>query len=401
MNNNNATDRGKNKNDLFTKITKKSLPNLLFRKKKWQIIRDQSHSSQNIFDHNISDKPNKPINLQMQKVKTSNDLDDTNTNFHKYKKNGIWIINKYNYKIKNFQNFMENDKKTQTSMENEEKNNIEPILLMKIEEIKKELEKNESTFIYNQKLMHKQLEEKQNEINLLKNELINEINNKNVEFENKLRENNIHFINTIKEYQRQIESLKNKNQELIEQNYEKEKIIENLEKKNRDQIMQLNDANNRYNILINEKAKDFISDELKQYMDSLNQKIEEQQKEIYAMNEDMTFLNQENRRLKFVTKEIIQARNETEIFFLDALNEAKKDLYKLKKENNKREFFFPTLKQFYDTSQPKVDIRELTPQMREQILRNLFEKINKNYFESYYKELSDIMQNDLSDNDDL
>jgi hypothetical protein len=86
---------------------------------------------------------------------------------------------------------------------------------------------------------------------------------------------------------------------LIEQNYEKEKIIENLEKKSKDQLMQLNDANNRYNILINEKAKDFINDELKQYMDNLNQQIEEQQKEINAMNEDMTYLNQENRRLKF------------------------------------------------------------------------------------------------------
>jgi hypothetical protein len=31
---------------------------------------------------------------------------------------------------------------------------------MEIEKIKKELEKNESVFIYNKKLMHKQLEEK-------------------------------------------------------------------------------------------------------------------------------------------------------------------------------------------------------------------------------------------------
>lgn len=62
----------------------------------------------------------------MQKLKTFNNLDDTN--FHKNKKNRIWIINKYNYKIKNFQNFMENGKKTQTSNENEEKNNIEPLL---------------------------------------------------------------------------------------------------------------------------------------------------------------------------------------------------------------------------------------------------------------------------------
>jgi hypothetical protein len=74
-------------------------------------------------------------------------------------------------------------------------------------------------------------------------------------------------------------------------------------------------------------------------------------------------------------------------------------LYKLKKENNKRGFFFPTLKNFYDMSHPKIDIRELTPQMREQILRNLFEKINKSYFESYYKELNNIMQIDLSDDD--
>jgi hypothetical protein len=79
---------------------------------------------------------------------------------------------------------------------------------------------------------------------------------------------------------------------LIEQNYEKEKIIENLGKKSNDQIMQLNDANKLYNILINEKEKDFISDELKQYMDNLNQQIEEQQNEINAMNEDMTYLNQ-------------------------------------------------------------------------------------------------------------
>ena len=95
MNNNNVSDRGKNKNDLFTKITKNSLPNLLFRKKKWQIIRDQSHSSQNILHNNISDNHNKPINLQMQKLKTSNNLDDAN--FHKNKKNRIWMINKYNY----------------------------------------------------------------------------------------------------------------------------------------------------------------------------------------------------------------------------------------------------------------------------------------------------------------
>ena len=113
----------------------------------------------------------------------------------------------------------------------------------------------------------------------------------------------------------------------------------------------------------------------------------------------MLYINQENRKLKTLTKEIIEARNETEIFFLDALNEAKKDLYKLKKEKDKRGCFFPTLKNYYQISNPKVDIRELTPEMREKILRNLFEKINKGYVEKNFRELSKMIQADLSDID--
>lgn len=69
MNNNNASNRGKNKNDLFTKIKKNSLPNLLFLKKKWQIIRDQSHSSQNILHHNISDNHKKSNKSSNAKIK--------------------------------------------------------------------------------------------------------------------------------------------------------------------------------------------------------------------------------------------------------------------------------------------------------------------------------------------
>ncbi len=395
MNDINSTDRDNNKQELFTKINKNSLPNLLLRKKKWQIIRNKSQSSQNILNQKISPKKN-----QLQKSTSNNNVYETQI----YKNNGMWQNNKYKYKINSYksQNFFENDSKNQTinTKENEEKMNIEPLLLMKIEEIKKELEKNENTFIYNQKLMHKQLEEKENEINIVKNELAKEKNNKNIEFEKRLRENNIKFINNIKEYKRELETLQNKNQELMEQNFEKEKIIENLEIKNKDLISQLNDINNRYNLLINEKSQDIINDEVKQYMEKLNQKIEEQQNEIKTLNEDIIYLNQENRRLKFLTREIIQARNETEIFFLDALNEAKKDLYKLKKEKSIRGCFFPTLKQYYDKSNPKIDIREMTPEMRERILRNLFEKINKGYDENHFKELSNIMEIDLPDNND-
>ena len=83
---------------------------------------------------------------------------------------------------------------------------------------------------------------------------------------------------------------------------------------------------------------------------------------------------------------------------MDALNEAKKDLYKMQKEKNKRGYLFPTLKSYYNVNEPKVDIRDLTPDMREKILRNLFEKINKGYEEDNFKELTNIMQEDLQGN---
>lgn len=42
------------------------------------------------------------------------------------------------------------------------------------------------------------------------------------------------------------------------------------------------------------------------------------------------------------------------------------ELYKQKKEKIKRDCFFPKLKNFYETgNEIKVDIRELTPEIRE------------------------------------
>ena len=270
--------------------------------------------------------------------------------------------------------------------------------MIKIEEIKKELEKNENTFIYNQKIMQKKLEEKENKINFLKSELIKEKNNFKIEYDKIINQNNSNYINTINEFKKENEILQNKNQELMEQNSEKEKIIQILKNKNRDNNFKINEMNNKFNLLLEEKTNNNLEDDIKQYLSDINQKINAQQNEINNLNEEIMYLNQENRRLKYVAKEIIEARNETEIFFLDALNEAKKDLYKIKKEKDKRGCFFPTLKTYYENTHTKVDIRDLTPEMREKILRNLFEKINRTYNEKNFKELSNIMQSDLSEN---
>ena len=182
---------------------------------------------------------------------------------------------------------------------------------------------------------------------------------------------------------------------------EYEKKIENLENKNKNNISKLQEMKKKYDALMKEKTNDLIEDEIKQYINELNSQIDSRQNELNSLNEEMNYLNEENKRLKFLTKEIIEARNETEIFFLEVLNDAKMELYKQKKEKIKRDCFFPKLKNFYEekyrSEDIKVDIRELTPELRETILRNLFQKINEGYNEKNFKELMYIMDEDVSD----
>ena len=185
---------------------------------------------------------------------------------------------------------------------------------------------------------------------------------------------------------------------MIKSDEDEEKIKE-LETKNKKLTEQLNSINKKYNLFITNDEKNVFEDDIKELIKKYDDKLTEDQNEINSLNEEITYLNQENKKLKFLTKEIIEARNETEIFFLEALNEVKRDLYKIKKEKDKRGSFFPTLKKNYETNVVKVDIRALTPEMRERVLRNLFEKINKGYDESKYRELNNIMAVDISDDE--
>jgi chromosome segregation ATPase len=275
----------------------------------------------------------------------------------------------------------------------------ERFLLKKIDEVNKTLEESENIFRYNQKIMKKKLEEKNNEIKKLKTELEEEKIRKKSLYENIYNESKNNFMDDIKQLQKQVEKLTNMNTELSEQNLEYEKKIENLENKNRSNISKLQEMKKKYDSLIQQKTNDLIEDEIKQYINELNSQIDSRQNELNSLNEEMNYLNEENKRLKFLTKEIIEARNETEIFFLEVLNDAKMELYKQKKEKIKRDCFFPKLKNFYEeeygNGDIKVDIRELTPELREKILRNLFQKINAGYDEKNFKELMYIMDEDM------
>ena len=277
--------------------------------------------------------------------------------------------------------------------------NLVNSLQKKINEMENEIEQNGNTFVYNQKIMQKKLNEKESIISKLtkKLETINENNKKDSESNiNNIKKG---FINKIKELTKENNSLRNKNSDLSSKVEESENKIKKLEDKNKVLNEQINELNQKYNIFIINDEKKIFEDDIKELIKRYDDKLIEDQNEINSLNEELHYLNLENKRLKFLTKEIIEGRNETEIFFLDALNEVKRDLYKLKKEKDKRGSFFPTLKKKYENNYIKVDIRALTPEMRERILRNLFEKINKGYDEEKYKELNNIMAADISDDE--
>ena len=276
--------------------------------------------------------------------------------------------------------------------------NTEKFLLLKINEVNKTLEENENIFRYNQKILKKKLEEKENQINNLRSELVKEKIRKQNLFQNEYNENKNNLLDEIKQLQKQVNKLSNMNSELSLQNSEYEKIIKNLENKNKENILKIKQMNKNYNSLIKEKTIDILENEIKQYINDLNIQIESSLNELNSLNEEMSFLKEENKKLKMLSNEIIQARNETEIFFLDVLNDAKIDLYKQKKDKIRKFSFFPRLKNFYEKeNEIKVDIKELSPEMREKILRNLFEKINEGYNEKKYRELNYIMNENIDD----
>ena len=302
--------------------------------------------------------------------------------------------------ISHSQKLFNNEKLTFHSYCINDKNNYknaEKILQKKIDEVNQTLLDNENIFRYNQKIMKKKLDEKNKEIDKLKTELENEKFNKKSFIENIYNESKNNFIDDIKQLQKQIEKLNIKNEELSEQNLEYKEKIENLENKNKINISKLQEVTKKYDLLMQEKTNDKLEEEIKNYIKELNTRLNSSQNELNSLNEQMFFLNEENKKLRFLTKEIIEARNETEIFFLDALNDVKLELYKQKKEQSKRDCFFPKLKSFYEKGIMKLDIRELTPDLREKILRNLFEKINKSYNEKKFRELNYYVDEDTYD----
>ena len=310
--------------------------------------------------------------------------------------------NKYFYKTTSGFNKRPSQSKSSTENENEKTNSIsentnEQDLRQKIEELNNEMNEKDNLFTYNQKIFKKKLEEKDKRIKELE-KLLDEEKLKREQNEEKIKyELNSKFIDSIKELNKKSELNEKKVEELTEKN-EKNKITkEEYKKQIKTLTNQLNHLNQQVTSMFVGNDNKNLDEEIRGFIKDLNEKVITQENEISNLNQELEYVTMENKRLKAITRKIIEQRNETEIFFLDALDDVKKELYLQKKEDVKRGHFFPTLKRNYEGNNLRVDIRALTPEMREKILRNLFEKINKGHEPSNYKELNNIMSMDINE----
>ena len=380
------------KNSDYSNIYKNNQESSNFTNYQKKILLSNINLAKKNFNLKKTQSPNKISNLKLTKFKINSDnrsdsqyilSNDTNLKF-----NNIKLIR--NSRSQNLLNSVKSTKKNYlNSVDYSKDKNTERIFLLKIDEVNKTLEESENIFRYNQKILKKKLEEKNNQINTLRNELFEEKKRKKNLYESVFNENKNNFLDEIKQLQKQVEKLTNMNLELSRQNLEYENIIQNLEDKNRENISKIKEIYKKYNSLIKDKTNDILENEIKQYINDLNIQIESSLNELNSLNEEMSSIKDENKKLKMLSREIIEARSDTELFFIDVLNDAKKDLYKQKKEKIRGFSFFPKLKNFYDKGDEiKVDIRELTPEMREKMLRNLFEKINRSHNENNFLELN-------------
>lgn len=312
--------------------------------------------------------------------------------------------NKYFYKTASGFNKRPSKSKSSTENENEKTNSIsenttEQDLRQKIEELNNEMNEKENLFTYNQKIFKKKLEEKDKRIKELE-KLLDEEKLKREQNEEKIKyQLNSKFIDSIKELNKKSELNEKKVEELTEKN-EKNKIKkEEYKKQIKTLTNQLNHLNQKVTSMFAGNDNNNLDEEIRGFIKDLNEKVVTQENEISNLNQELEYVNLENKKLKKITRKIIEQRNETEIFFLDSLDDVKKELYNKKKDDQKRGHLFPTLKKNYDSNFFKVDIRELNCEMREKILRNLFEKINKSHDPNNYKELNNIMAIDINEGD--
>ena len=249
--------------------------------------------------------------------------------------------------------------------------------------------------------LQRQLSEKETKIESLEIEL-EKIKKEHTHEMQKLKDELIQkFDKIIQSIQKENETYKAQKEELSD----KLKIVKMKKKLLKADCQRLkNDYDELYSkftSMIETKHEDKFDEETKALINQLKEKIATQESSLNEIINENKYINDENKKMKSITRSIIEQRNETEIFFIEALDEVKRELFIKKKEMANRGNFFPTLKKNYEKQQVKVDIKSLSPEMKEKILRKLFTKINESYNPAKYKELNDIMAADISNDTEI
>lgn len=122
--------------------------------------------------------------------------------------------------------------------------------------------------------------------------------------------------------------------------------------------------------------------------------VEDKEKEIKKLKHTLKIKSDENSELRSLSQMILDQRSEIEQFFIESLEEAKAECYKRKKEAERKGNYFPNLSRKYDekvaSGAKKLDIKDLSPEDKEKVLRLLFAKINENYKPKSYKNVEVI-----------
>ena len=178
-------------------------------------------------------------------------------------------------------------------------------------------------------------------------------------------------------------NIKKKTEKLNEELAEKNKMIDLVKNEYQKQVDLIND---KYSQILNENSLE---------IENLKNQIEDRNKRI--------LLAQQN------SKEVINSRSELELFFIDQLKECRKEIIKKrKKENDKKNCYLPYLNKssnlesknnntnnnstitqddIYITSMKKVDIKDMDPELKEKLLRNLLIKFNEGGIDKGFKKL--------------
>lgn len=144
---------------------------------------------------------------------------------------------------------------------------------------------------------------------------------------------------------------------------------------------------NQYKEIIDSKSsqltsmKDTYESQLSELNEQFNSILSDLNKEVVQFKNKCSKLGDENKKLKQLSQMILDQRNEVEMFFLESLEEVKMEIYKKKKQEQKKRSLFPSLVRKYEKTLEevsKVTISDLSPEDKEKMLKLLFCKINEN-----------------------